>query len=149
MIPSFIELRINTATEDEIRKHLLLCDDRFEPPLSSRVGINEYASKLATRSVTFEAFAGPELAGLVAAYFGAETVGEAFISNVSVLSDYEGLGLASRLMELCIDHARSKNSPAIVLEVEESNERAVCFYERLGFRKDPSLTRPLRMCIRF
>ncbi len=147
MIPAVIEIRIKTATADDIRRHLLLCDYRFEPALSSRVIIDEYASKLAERAVTFEAFAGDELAGLVAAYFSEETGGEAFVTSVSVLKDYEGLGLASRLMKLCIDHARNINSMAIVLEVEESNERAVLFYERFGFVKDPFQTRPLRMRI--
>ena len=58
----------NQCEPKHILKHLRLCDDNFHPPLSSRVVLTEYASKLCSVSERFEAWIGDELVGLVAAY---------------------------------------------------------------------------------
>ncbi len=130
-------LTVKQATARDIRDHLLKCDNSFVPPLSSRVDLADYSLKLAKKAVTFEAFAGGELIGLVAAYFTKENQNEAYITNVSVISSYEGTGLPNKLMDLCMEYAKEQKFASIVLEVSVSNRRAIRFYEKLGFKAEP------------
>ena len=130
-------LTVKQASAGEIRDHLVRCDDSFVPPLSSRVDLAEYSLKLSKMAVTFEAFDGGELVGLVAAYFTKENHNEAYITNVSVIGSYEGTGLAIKLMTLCMEYAKEKKFTSIVLEVSVLNKRAIRFYEKLGFILEP------------
>ena len=149
MIKKNTEIKLNTATAEEIEKHLLECDDRFDPPLSSRVNITAYAVRLVEKAVTIEAYSRGELSALVAVYCNREFGNEAFISNVSVLRTLEGSGVASRLMVLCINYARENKFPAIALEVSEKNERAVRFYTKFGFETESNQNGLLRMKLQF
>lgn len=128
-----LDLTVKQATAGEIRDHLQRCDNSFVPPLSSKVDVADYSLKLAQKAVTFEAFDGRKLIGLVAAYFTKENHNEAYITNVSVIGSYEGTGLAFKLMTLCMEYAKEKKFSSIVLEVSVLNKRAIRFYERLGF----------------
>ena len=82
------------AEEDE---HLLRCDARFTPPLSTRVDIAAYAKKIRDEAWTFEAWDRRGLAGLVAAYVdpGKRSCD---ITDVSVLAEHCGKGVATRLV---------------------------------------------------
>jgi ribosomal protein S18 acetylase RimI-like enzyme len=46
-----------------------------------------------------------------------------------------GLGFGSELMSACLDVCRSEGYQTIWLGVWDSNERAIAFYERWGFKK--------------
>lgn len=128
------EIRIKKATAVEIAGHLRRCNANFEPPLASRVDIDQYSCKLADKAVTFESYEDGTLIGLVAAYINDESHNEAFITNVSVISGYEGTGLAKELMLLCIHYAEERHYGRIALEVAEKNKRAIRFYQKLGFK---------------
>jgi ribosomal protein S18 acetylase RimI-like enzyme len=129
---SSLQYRRDSATTDEIHAHLTRCDADFTPPLSARLDIGEYAAKLAERAARFEAWDGGQLVGLVAAYVtpGAP---EAFISNVSVVSELRGHGVAAALVASCIDRARAAGAATLKLEVATADRAAGRFYEKLGF----------------
>jgi len=128
-----IDIRINKATSAEIREHLISCSRRFIPPLEKRVDIAAYAEKIRSRAVTFEAFAGGELEGLVAAYLNDDTTVEGFITNVSVTDKFTGRGIAEELLNECIEYARLMKKERLSLEVSGDNALALKLYERLGF----------------
>jgi ribosomal protein S18 acetylase RimI-like enzyme len=129
---SSLEYRRDTATTDDVHAHLTRCDADFTPPLSARLDLGTYAAKLAERAARFEAWDGGRLVGLVAAYVtpGAP---EAFISNVSVVSELRGHGVAATLVERCIDRARGVGAATLRLEVATADRAAGRFYEKLGF----------------
>jgi ribosomal protein S18 acetylase RimI-like enzyme len=129
---SSLQYRHDTATTDDVHAHLTRCDADFTPPLSARLDLGEYAAKLAERAARFEAWDGGRLVGLVAAYVtpGAP---EAFISNVSVVSELRGRGIASALVADCIDRARGSGAATLELEVATADRAAGRFYEKLGF----------------
>jgi ribosomal protein S18 acetylase RimI-like enzyme len=132
-----LEYRRDTATTDDVHAHLTRCDADFTPPLSARLDLRDYAAKLAERAARFEAWDGGELVGLVAAYVtpGAP---EAFISNVSVVSELRGHGVAAALVAGCIDRARGSGAATLTLEVATADRAAGRFYEKLGFtNRDP------------
>jgi ribosomal protein S18 acetylase RimI-like enzyme len=129
---SSLEYRRDTATTDDVHAHLTRCDADFTPPLSARLDLGDYAAKLAERAARFEAWDGGQLVGLVAAYVtpGAP---EAFISNVSVVSELRGHGVAAALVAGCIDDARGSGAATLTLEVATADRAAGRFYEKLGF----------------
>ena len=128
-----IEYLLNTASAAEIAKHLLHCDADFIPPLSSRVDINNYAQKLASKATKFEAWSGGRLVGLVAAYCNDQENRLAYITSVSVLKEWMGQGIAANLLKQCITHAKDAGMQQISLEVASNNQPAMGLYEKNGF----------------
>ena len=52
-----------------------------------------------------------------------------------VASHARGRGVADRLVEALLDHARRAGRRRVVLDVADDNERAIGFYERVGFTR--------------
>jgi ribosomal protein S18 acetylase RimI-like enzyme len=132
---SEIKYKIKKSTETDIRLHLEECNKNFTPPLSDRINITEYSKKLFDKSITFEAWKNNKLTGLIGAYFN-QTNQSAFITNVSVLKEFMGLGIASELLGQCIEYASQNNINEIQLEVNQNNNHAIDFYKKFNFIKE-------------
>lgn len=131
-----IEYKIKTAVENDIFAHLQECTDNFSPPLNKRVNIKEYSQKIFDKSMTFEAWKNQILVGLIAAYLNESSGRSVYITNVSVMKDFMGLGIASTLLSECIEYARKKNRKEIKLEVGKENIQAISLYRKFGFMND-------------
>ena len=127
-----MEYKVKTAMSFEIAQHLKACDASFVPSLSGRVDIDEYASKIEDKAITFEAWQGKELAGLVAVYINVEAL-TAFITNVSVLTTYGRSGIANELLKNCINFLKNKNVKKVSLEVGVENIAALELYKKFNF----------------
>ncbi len=125
----------NTAGAVQIIAHLEQASDLFVPPLHQRVHIADYGKKIAENCVTFEAWDGAILVGLIAAYFNDIRKITGFITSVSVLKEYLGRGVGSKLMEQCVDYARMHEFGEIKLEVFNKNKNAILLYQRSGFEE--------------
>jgi ribosomal protein S18 acetylase RimI-like enzyme len=132
-MPDQMQYKIKTATEQEVLFHLEDCSASFIPPLSERINIAEYAKKIYENSMTFEAWEAGVLAGLIAAYFNNTRDRIGFITNVSVVKAFTGLGVASKLLAMCIEHARNNDFLKLKLEVNKNNTPAIRFYSKFGF----------------
>ena len=130
------ELHINQASAAKIEEHLGACNDVFIPPLNGRVGIDDYARKIIDKAVRFEVWSGEVLIGLVAAYCNDIDGRAAFITSVSVLPEWQGMGLASQLVKRCISYASELGFTRIELEVDRRNAAATNLYEKHGFSAD-------------
>jgi len=128
-----VEWLSNNASEAEIAEHLSRCDADFVPPLSSRVEINDYARKIASKATRFEAWSRGTLVGLVVAYCNDQETHVAFITSVSVLHEWTRKGIAARLIDRCIEHAKASGMLQISLEVARHNKQAIRLYEESGF----------------
>ena len=128
-----LDFKVDACTEKDIRSHLSGCDRRFSPPLSDRVDIGEYSRKLRLNAITFEAWNGESLVGMVAAYLD---VGErsCFITNTSVLAEFSGRGVAARLLAACLERARAEQVETVSLEVSKDSHPAIRLYTKFGFR---------------
>lgn len=115
--------------------HLKRCADSFFPPLHETVDIELYASKLEARATTFEAWTELDLVGLVAIYLNAPSTRTAFVTNVSVVPELSGRGLARTLMESAIECAVSTGFRTVELEVARAATRARRLYSGLGFQE--------------
>lgn len=142
-----IEYRVDRASATEIADHLLRCDAEFVPPLSERVEIIGYAHKIAAKATRFEAWSNGVLVGLVAAYCNDSGRRAAYITSTSVLHRWQGAGIASRLLELCIALAKEQGFARIELEVNSGNGGAVRLYANKGFTIDRMNDSAAIMCL--
>ena len=122
----------NRADEAAVLAHLKAVDAGFVPALSSRVDLPGYAGKLLAWAERFEAWDGPDLIGLVAAYCNRPPA--AFITSVSVLPAWQGRGVARELMRQCLLQVRHAGLASAVLEVSPRATAAISLYRTLGFR---------------
>ena len=129
-----IRYAVANASREDLSAHLVRCDPHFVPRLSERLDIVNYAQKIHDKALTFEAWNGGSLVGLVAAYMNDPDGREAYVTNVSVEAAFQGMGVADSLMVRCIQHAREKGLKQIRLEAAVESDRAVGLYRRLGFR---------------
>ena len=53
--------------------------------------------------------------------------------TLTVLRDYWGRGIGSRLMEMMVDFCRESGARVVTLEVRADNDRAVSLYKKFGF----------------
>ncbi|QUH26546.1 GNAT family N-acetyltransferase [Serpentinicella alkaliphila] len=61
--------------------------------------------------------------------------------GVSVLKDYWGKGIGRELLLYLIDWAKKSSFTKIQLSVREDNLSAIMLYEKLGFKKEGSISR--------
>ncbi|QPB21241.1 GNAT family N-acetyltransferase [Rhizobium sp. 007] len=123
----------NFASVGEIARHLNECGGNFATGLSARIDIEIYAQKILLNAERFEAWSNGILVGFLAMYCNDDKQKSAFITNVSVLEDWRGRGIAGTLLEQCITHADEKGFDTIRLEVEAANVAAVAVYGKFGF----------------
>jgi ribosomal protein S18 acetylase RimI-like enzyme len=128
-----LDFKVNACTEEDIRSHLSGCDRRFSPPLSDRVDIGDYSRKLRLSAVTFEAWNGESLVGMVAAYIDTRAR-SCFITNTSVLPEFSGRGVAARLLADCLARARAERIETVSLEVSQDSHPAIRLYTKFGFQ---------------
>lgn len=144
MAASTVEYRVKSATEAEIRSHLDGCKNDYQPPLDERTSIPEYSKKIFDHAITFEAWVDNQLIGLVAAYLNpAEQF--AFITDVSVIRKYTGMGIASTLMQMCLRSVEQSRIREVRLEVSQENQPAVLLYQKYGFTITENIDKVLRM----
>lgn len=130
---SHISWRSNSASYQDIEKHLIAVDGDFVPPLTTRVHLPDYSRKLATRAHTSEAWVDGELVGLVATYLPGSSSSSAFISSVSTDVRYRGRRIAPTLIVLTATVVVQHGGLPLELEVNETNRAALATYQSLGF----------------
>ncbi len=135
MLPENFAYKIKTAGFNEVFDHLQNCNENFIPKLSEKTGIAAYSKKIVENSVTFEAWAGNKLAGLIAAYFNDTKNYSGYITNVSTVKKYAGKGIASKLMKMCTGYAAEHKFSEISLEVFNKNDGAIKLYRKFGFNQ--------------
>jgi putative acetyltransferase len=66
-----------------------------------------------------------------------EVAGLAELFKVYVAAEARGSGLAHRLFEAGLVHAKARDANALILWTDTRFERGHAFYEKLGFRREP------------
>jgi len=125
--------RTKSASEEQIFGHLNECSTYFVPELNAVVNVGEYSKKIFQKSVTFEAWNDGRLAGLVAVYCNDSETRAAYITSVSVVREFLGAGVGSKLLGMCISYVKLNRFIEIVLEVNVMNAPAVKLYQKYGF----------------
>lgn len=110
-------------------------DVDFNPPLSTRISIPEYAEKIHKNATIFSTHQGGELLAFLALYCNSKSDFTAYMTMLLVSRNHRNIGLASGLVESCIYFLRKQGFKSLRLEVYRSNSNAINFYSNFGFKK--------------
>ena len=122
------------ATQKELLLHLEKCDALFIPNLSTTVNLNQYALKITSNAITFEAWDHEQLVAVVAAYFNNIISKTGFITNVSIVKEHSNRGIASELLSMAKTYASENGFHKINLKVHPKNTNALKFYLKNEFK---------------
>lgn len=128
-----IQYSINKSNLLQVIEHLNACDGGFVPALSTQVKLDQYSQKLVENATMFEAFSNNKLVGLIACYLNDYKNKIGFITNVSVMSSFNGKGIAKQLLGMLMQYAAENNFNTISLEVNKLNFPALSLYKKAGF----------------
>ncbi|TNV22986.1 GNAT family N-acetyltransferase [Buttiauxella sp. B2] len=127
-----IEICVGRASIEQVVEHLNLCDALFVPPLSTKVNITDYAKKLTDLALCLEAWYQGALVGLLCVYCNEPRNG-AFVTNVSIVPEFQGRGMASELVRNAIETVKEIGVDSLRLEVDDTNVIAMRLYRQFGF----------------
>jgi ribosomal protein S18 acetylase RimI-like enzyme len=123
---------INKSSEKEIHEHLVKISPFFKPQLNSYVDLKIYSNKIFNKSVRFDCFNENNLIGLIALYI---SEGFGFITNISVLPQFQGQGIAQNLLINCVCFVKKiEGIKYLRLEVFHQNKVAQSFYGKNNFK---------------
>ncbi len=120
---------INPYGIDDLQDIANLEQECFERPWTYQSFCMEYADKSKFYFVAKDSTTN-ELIG----YGGyAHILDEGHIMNIAVKDGYRRKGVGTAILARIIGSARSQGIKAVTLEVDNSNEKAIALYEKLGF----------------
>lgn len=123
----------NVSLAKDIELHFRNCPSYFYEQLSNRTDITTYSKKLEMNSQRFELWDDATLIGLIAAYCNDIEKINCYITNVSVHNNYLKQGVASYLIQKCIDYAQRNAFKSVSLEVASTNYKAIALYNSFHF----------------
>jgi len=110
-------------------------DVYFVPPLSERIDLIEYVNKIDQYANIVLAYTKKrKLIGIITFYNNDIVSKTAFISILGVMSKYQGQGVASNLVNMCIKECRLAGMNKIIVKTEAENFKAIRFYNTFGFK---------------
>ena len=121
--------------KSEIEMLLRSVDIDFNPPLSTRISIPEYAEKIHKNATILSTHQGGELLAFIALYCNSKSNFTAYMTMLVVSPNHRNTGLASNLVESGIGFLRKQGFKSLRLEVYKSNSNAINFYANFGFKK--------------
>ena len=113
------------------------------PPLERITGF--VTESVANDAVQFVALAGDRVVGWADIFPAwAHAVQHCGTLGMGVLPEFRGQGLGRKLLQACIDKARSKGITRITLEARADNTNAIALYTRMGFVHEALKPKALR-----
>lgn len=122
----------NTADRESIKNNLLGLD--FMPNIEAYIeDLDVYVDKIIQNAERIEYWDNDKLIGIAAFYANNQQTHEAFITMIGVSSDYNGQGIAKKLLERVVNHCKEIEFNRLLLEVRKDNKAAIGLYEKFGF----------------
>jgi len=122
-------------SKQKIEQFLRSVDRTFPVPISEKVELCEFASKLFAKATMCCAYDGEEICSMVAGYTENTIDNIAYVSLVATRTDAQGKGFATGLMEEFISICKTKGLRGVHLYTDTRNKGAVALYQKLGFQK--------------
>ena len=135
---------IRKATDEDLDLTFKIKKNALQEYLKKLWGWNEKAQKdFHKRAFKKEHFQVIEQQNEAIGYLEMETFADyVFLANLMILQRFQGQGIGKSIMKDLI-----KNNPKIILEVLKVNQRAIQFYQGLGFEIMEDLEVSFRMKI--
>lgn len=127
---------VQTACCNDKRKAIECCDPSFPKQLTEREDYEAIFAKIDQYAVFFAAICQGEPVGYAAMYANDLTTQTAYITMIGVKEEYQRQQIGSKLMSACVGAAKQRGMKVIRLEVLNTNEKAIAFYKRHGFREE-------------
>ncbi|QOD69859.1 GNAT family N-acetyltransferase [Vibrio navarrensis] len=119
----------------ELERFLHKVDEDFQPTLSSRVDIKNYAQKLICNAIVFKAYKASNTIGLVACYANDSSKKNAYIPFIAVDRDFRGYGIGGILLNKLLFELKKNNFKNLSLTVRKNSD-AFYLYKKIGFKID-------------
>lgn len=103
--------------------------------LLNTLDIDVYSKKISDNAIHFCAYDENILVGFCACYFNDPMRIYAYITSISIIKSHQGKGLATSLLNKCVDYAVDNNFNLIKLEVRIDNLAAISFYDKFNFQR--------------
>ncbi len=129
----YSELRIENKTE--LLNFLKKADTLFPISLSSKQNLTILAEKLLTVGKVIICYFENELAGVICGYINDTAEGNAYISVLCVLPEFQGKSIAKRLLERFVNESVKAGMKKVFLYTHSTNQKAIKLYENFGFHK--------------
>ena len=122
----------NNNLEKDIMEFLKKIDSLFKIPLSQKINLNEYSKKLIRYADVFLAFDNESIVGIFAGYNNDKVFKISNISVLGVLNEYQGKGIARKLINNFLKLAEEKKMKKV--KVSTIDMRALNLYKSLNFK---------------
>ena len=122
----------NNNLEKDIMEFLKKIDSLFKIPLSQKIDLEEYSKKIVRNADVFLALDNESIVGIVVGYNNDKEFKISNMSILAVLNEYQGKGVARRLVNNFLDLAKNKKMEKVKLSTVDA--RALKLYESLNFK---------------
>ena len=122
----------NNNLEKDIIEFLKKIDSLFKIPLSQKIDLEEYSKKIVRNADVFLALDNESIVGIVVGYNNDKEFKISNMSILAVLNEYQGKGVARRLVNNFLDLAKNKKMEKVKLSTVDA--RALKLYESLNFK---------------
>lgn len=122
----------NNNLEKDIMEFLKKIDSLFKIPLSQKINLDEYSKKLIRYADVFLAFDNESIVGIFVGYNNDEVFKISNVSVLGVLNEYQGKGIARKLINNFLKLAEEKKMKKV--KVSTIDMRALNLYKSLNFK---------------
>ncbi|MBT3384102.1 MAG: GNAT family N-acetyltransferase [Prolixibacteraceae bacterium] len=128
-----ISININNLSSNDIKSYLKQNAQIFNPPLNTKIDIDDYSIKISNFAIQFWATFNNKIVGFMACYFNDPKKEIGYITTISVVKKRQGQGVGNQLLYNAILYAKENDFKKINLEVNKENISAIQLYEKVGF----------------
>lgn len=124
---------LTPVTTRELLELLTILDNEFEPALSARIHLVEYAAKMAAKATLVSARQDGQLVGIAAVYCNDLSDRIAYVTYLGILPSLRCNGLGTKLMTQVMGAAHAQGMQWVELQTDAGRDASLRFYLRLGF----------------
>ncbi|MBU1666965.1 GNAT family N-acetyltransferase [bacterium] len=130
-----IDFYIKSLSQEKILNFLEKNNKSHYKKLSDVVNLDAYAEKISKHAMHFTLYDKEKLIGFSACYFNDDKSKVGYISGISLLEGYRGLGLASQLVTNIIEYGKQNSFKEININPDCNNSVLIDFFLKNGFVK--------------
>ena len=126
---------IKEMSREAMLSFLKEVDESFPVPLSHKQDLEDLTEKFVEKATICAKIENNEICSMVIGYTNNVVIDMAYISVVASRQEYQGRGMAVRLVREFSEIAFSEGLTAVHLYSDSRNEVAIRIYEKVGFER--------------
>lgn len=125
------------TSQREIEMAMSLCaSDFFDQSFNNPKTIKLLSKKYAEYAEFIVVKHKNQIVGFIAFYDNDKINRCGFLSMIIVSKQFQGSGIGSALLRMCIEQCKKNKMTNLCLEVNEENRKAFNWYEKVGFKEE-------------